>query len=752
MNRIIALFFAAIGPTMAFAQPPALPAARHTPIVIAHRADHEHAPENTIAAIEDAIRCGADYVELDLRTSRDGHLVLNHDATVDRMTGSHGAISDLPFGEIESLVVRNPGATPNGNHMPEFRDALLTCEGRINIYLDFKAADVAETWRQIRAAHMEHRVVVYLNKPGQYEQWRAIAPQVPLMTSLPDEAKTPAQIDTFLQQKKIRVLDNVYDTTLQDFVRQKGVALWLDGQSDNEGPASWQTLLAGHIQGIQTDHPEELIAWLAHRNPAATPQPPSPMATTNATPGIYNVKNFGATGDGLTLDSKAINAAIQTAADSGGGTVFVPAGNYLCGSIRLKSNIHLYIDQGATLIAAEVSAANDYDEEETGSKTTYQDKGHSHWHNSLIWGEGLHDISITGSGRIWGKGLYRGGADSKQSANKAIAFLNCRNVTLKDLSILHGGWFAVLATGTDNLTVDNLRMDTNRDGIDVDACRNVRIANCLINSPTDDGICLKSSYALDSARSTDNVTITNCQLSGYDEGSLLDGTYRRNKPYKDDYPTGRIKMGTESNGGFRNITISNCVFEYCNGLALETVDGATLEDVTIDNITMRDVTAPIFLRLGARLRGPAGSQPGTLRRIRISNIVAYNARSLDGTCTISGIPGHAIEDVSLSNIDIWYQGGGLDTLHSPVPENEKKYPEPGMFEALPVYGLYVRHAKDISLTDVTFHFDQPDHRAPLAFDDVDNIYLRHVVAQRLPGTKPMLLQNTTHLKIVDPIR
>ncbi len=734
-------FLAAIASTTALAQPPAdsaqppaLPAAHHTPIVIAHRADHEHAPENTIAAIEDAIRCGADYVELDLRTTRDGHLILNHDATVDRMTGSHGAIADLTFAAIESLVVRNPGATPNGHQMPEFRDALRTCQGRINIYLDFKAADVAETWRQIRAAHMEHQVIVYLNKPGQYEQWRAIAPQVPLMTSLPDDAKTPEQIAAFLQQQKIRLLDNVYDTTLQDFVRQKGVDLWLDGQSEKEGPASWQSLLAGHIQGIQTDHPEELVAWLSQRN---------------ATPGIYNIKNFGATGDGLALDSKAINTAIQTAANNGGGTVFIPAGNYLCGSIRLKSNIHLYLDQGATLIAAAVKAENDYDEEEPGSKTDFQDKGHSHWHNSLIWGEGLHDLSITGSGRIWGKGLYRGGADSKQSANKSIALLNCRNVTLKDFSILHGGWFAILATGTDNLTVDNLRMDTNRDGIDVDACRNVRIANCLVNSPTDDGICLKSSFALDSARSTDNVTITNCQLSGYDEGSLLDGTYRRSPPYKDRYPTGRIKLGTESNGGFRNITISNCVFEYCNGLSLETVDGALLEDITIDNITMRDVKAPLFLRLGARLRGPAGTPPGTLRRIRISNIVAYNALALDGTSTISGIPGHPIEDVSLSNIDIWYQGGDLDTLSTPVPENEKKYPEPGMFEDLPVYGLYVRHAKNITLTDVSFHFNQPDHRAPLAFDDVDGLYLRHVDAQRLPGSKAMLLKNITHLTFAD---
>jgi glycerophosphoryl diester phosphodiesterase len=721
-------------PTLA-AQPaprPILPTARHNPIVIAHRADHEHAPENTLAAIEDAIRCDADYVELDLRTTRDGHLVLSHDASVDRMTGSHGAVATLTLAELQQLVVRNPGAQAKDDHLPEFRDALRTCKSKINIYLDFKEADVAETWRQIKAAHMEHQVIVYLNKPGQYEQWRTIAPQVPLMTSLPDDHPTRQQVDSFLQKKKIALLDNVYDTAMQRYVRQQGITLWLDAQSDHESPATWSTLLRQDIQGLQTDHPEELIAWLSQRN---------------ATPGIYNIKNFGATGDGLALDSKAINTAIQTAADSGGGTVFIPAGNYRCGSIRLKSNIHLYIDQGATLIAAEVKAENDYDDEEPGSKTSYQDKGHSHWHNSLIWGEGLHDLEITGSGRIWGKGLYRSGVDSKQSANKAIALLNCRNVTLKDFSILHGGWFAILATGTDNLTVDNLRMDTNRDGIDVDACRNVRIANCLVNSPTDDGICLKSSYALDSARSTDNVTITNCQLSGYDEGSLLDGTYRRSPPYKDRYPTGRIKLGTESNGGFRNITISNCVFEYCNGLALESVDGALLEDITIDNITMRDVKAPLFLRLGARMRGPTGTQPGTLRRIRISNIVAYNSIALDGTATISGIPGHAIEDVSLSNIDIWYQGGGLDTLRTPVPENEKKYPEPGMFEQLPVYGLYVRHAKNITLTDVSFHFSEPDHRAPLAFDDVDGVYLRHVDAQRLPDAKPMLLNNTTHLTI-----
>jgi Endopolygalacturonase len=213
-----------------------------------------------------------------------------------------------------------------------------------------------------------------------------------------------------------------------------------------------------------------------------------------------------------------------------------------------------------------------------------------------------------GTGTIYGKGLVRSGGKGNGKPNKAIALLNCFNVIIRDITINHGGWFAILATGVDNLTIDNLKADTNRDGFDIDCCKNVRISNCTVNSPFDDGICLKSSFGLGYAKATENVTITNCQVSGYDEGSLLDGTFRHTKKYNDSTdhgPTGRIKFGTESNGGFKNITISNCVFDYCRGLALETVDGALLEDVTINNITMRDIqNSPIFIRLGARMRGP----------------------------------------------------------------------------------------------------------------------------------------------------
>jgi polygalacturonase len=278
----------------------------------------------------------------------------------------------------------------------------------------------------------------------------------------------------------------------------------------------------------------------------------------------------------------------------------------------------------------------------------------------------------------------------------------------------------------------------------------VRVSNLFINSPYDDGICLKSTFALGYARATENVTITNCQLSGYDEGTLLDGTYKRSKnPEYGYHPTGRIKFGTESNGGFKNITISNCVFDYCRGLALETVDGGLLEDVTITNITMRDiVNDPIFLRLGARMRGPEGVPVGKLRRIKISNIIVYNADQ-SYTCTIAGLPGHPIEDIHLSNIRIYYKGGGTKEQGArEIPENENKYPEPGMFGVAPVYGLFVRHAKDVKMNDVEFSFLEPDYRPGFMFDDVDGIDMRNVTVQHAVDSNAIVLKNVTNFNVL----
>ncbi len=463
---------------------------------------------------------------------------------------------------------------------------------------------------------------------------------------------------------------------------------------------------------------------------------------------FYNIKDYGAKGDGVALDTKNINAAIDAAARQGGGTVYFPAGNYLSGSIRLKSNITLYIDQGAFIVAAPIEDSAEYDAPETPINDQYQDFGHTRFHNSLIWGENLHDISIIGSGVIWGKGMLGGFNKSGGSnyANKSIALLLCRNVIIRDITIRHGGWFGILATGTDHLTIDNVRMDTNRDGMDIDCCQDVHISNCSINSPSDDAICLKSTFALGYLKSTKDVTITNCIVSAYMEGTMLDGTYK--KDYRK-APTGRIKLGTESNGGFQNIAISNCVFDHCRGLALESVDGALLEDVTISNITMRDVTnSPFFIRLGARMRAPDSLVIGHCRRIFISNVNVYNATDDSSGAIISGIPGHDIEDLYLSNIHIYYKGGGSrEMAATKVPEFEKRYPDPNKFGVIPAYGFFIRHVKNIRMNDVTISFLNKDYRAPFILDGVINAAFRNIEAQTAQGIPALILNEVTDFTI-----
>jgi len=467
---------------------------------------------------------------------------------------------------------------------------------------------------------------------------------------------------------------------------------------------------------------------------------------------FYNVKNYGAKGDSASIDTDAINKAIDDAVASGGGTVWFPAGKYLSYSIHLKSNITLYLDNGAYLIAARPADSLGYDTAEPNAFDKYQDFGHSHWHNSLIWGENLENIAITGHGWIIGTGLQTMGRPTPGLGNKAIALKLCRNVFLKDISILKGGHFCLLATGVDNMTIDNLKVDTNRDAFDIDCCRHVRISNCSVNSPFDDAIVLKSSYALGSARSTEDVTIINCSVSGFDIGTFLDGTYQRqnfNRVPDRGAVTGRIKFGTESNGGFRGITISNCTFEFCRGLALEAVDGAILEDITVTNITMRDcMAAPFFIRLGARMRGPEGIPIGKVRRINISNVIVSSVDP-NYASLIMGIPGYDVEDVKMNNITINVKGGAPgDQADIVVPELEKGYPDPQNFGKIPAYGFFIRHVRNIEMSNIELKLGNEDFRPPFILEDVKGASFFNVRASQAKGIPSFVLKNVTDFKTV----
>jgi polygalacturonase len=493
--------------------------------------------------------------------------------------------------------------------------------------------------------------------------------------------------------------------------------------------------------------PLALAATVGHISMAdAQTEPRSAEAT-------FNVRTYGATGDGKTVDTPAINKAIHAVAAAGGGTLVFPAGSYRCFTIRLKSNVELYLSRGCTIQAADSPKRGEatgynggtYDAAEPNDPwTPYQDYGHNHWRNSLFYAENQSDCSITGPGLIFGKGLSHGSngargdfydfvADQPGVGNKAIALKNCHNVLLRDFSLLKGGHFAVLATGVDNLTLDNLLIDTDRDGFDIDCCRNVRVSNCTVNSPWDDGICPKSSYALGYARPTESVTIANNFVTGiYELGSVVSGTWKK---FADDAQVprqGRIKCGTESNGGFRNITITGNVMEGSKGIALESSDGAFLEDIAITGNTLRDtIDAPLFLRLNRRNRNPKETLgPGTLRRIVISNLVSYNSAA--STASIfSGIPENMIEDVKLSNCYFGHEGlpkamrvqwvatkQPMPDWHAiQVPEREDAYPELLQFGPTPCHGFFIRHVRNLEMSHIEIAPANPDPRPAFWLED-----------------------------------
>lgn len=480
----------------------------------------------------------------------------------------------------------------------------------------------------------------------------------------------------------------------------------------------------------------------------------------------YNVKEYGAKGDGKNMDSEAINKVIETAAKSGGGTVFLPGGTYLSGSIRMKSNINLYLDAGAVLLAAPQNEElkDYYDKAEfiPGEKK-YQDEGHSYFQNSLIWGRNLKNVSITGLGMIDGSGLAHVWESKKGItglANKSIALIECTNVKIEGITIFKGGWFAILTTGCNLLTFNNLTIDTNRDGIDIDCCTNVIVSDCRINSPIDDAICPKSSFALGRTIVTENMTITNCQVSAYRLGTMLDGTFKEEPIYYWTSRNGRIKFGTESNGGFRNVVVSNCIFRNCKGIAIECVDGGILENISISNITMYNADDyPIYITLGDRLRDP---NPGKSRgkNIFISNVIAYVNDSLSGI-HITGTPTSYLENIRLNNISILYNGGGKksDGLYH-FPELGKGYPEPGAIASLgnnipvvnvPSYGIFARHVKDLEIDNLTVDCIKEDQRPAMICIDIDGLKIEKFVAKitkdiplaQFENVRNMVLYQTT---------
>ena len=516
---------------------------------------------------------------------------------------------------------------------------------------------------------------------------------------------------------------------------------------------------------------------------AAAAMSPSIVRATGSLAGFHDVRDHGAKGDGRTIDSGAINKAIMAASRAGGGTVVVPPGRYLCFSIRLQSDVTLALAAGAVIEAADPDKhGGRYDVPENYLEEQFQDFGITHVHNSLIYGDGVRNAAIVGRGMLHGLGLDREGPgahwhgvegwqsakalglsprelllrDPREQAtlghaNKTIGLMNCRNILLRDFTILQAGHFGVIAHGVTNMTIDALTIDTDRDGIDIDCCRDVRVTNCIVNAPKDDAIVLKSSYALGRKVRCEDIAILGCKTSGYAMGSLLDGSYRKSDYMAPDKigPLGRIKMGTETNGGFRNILISDCTCEASRGILIGVVDGGIMEDVVVSDIVMRDpVNHPLFVHQSGRLRAPEGTTIGRCRRIRFDNI---NVSGADPRfpCGLTGQKGYPVEDVTFSNIFVQSAGGGTAADAARVPEERPASSlEVTYLGTLPAQGLYARHAERLTVRNVEFVTDKPDARPLFLLDDVQGATIDGVTSAQ-PRGKALVQRGSSNVALGD---
>jgi polygalacturonase len=509
----------------------------------------------------------------------------------------------------------------------------------------------------------------------------------------------------------------------------------------------------------------------------------SPFAASQAmaTGVVEDIRNHGAKGNGYSVDSAAINAAIAAAARRGGGVVAVPPGRYLCFSIRLLDNITLALSPGAVIEAADPSAYGaNYDHPENYMEQQFQDFGITHVHNSLIYADGASNIAVVGRGLIYGAGLDRAGPgdfwwkrDQWQSAaglgitpkelmlrnpheaamvgraNKTFGLMNCRGVHLQDFTILQGGHFGIIAHGCSNMRIEGVVVDTDRDGIDIDCCRDVRVSNCTVNAPKDDAIVLKSSHALGRNVVCEDIQIRGCKTSGYQMGSLLDGTYR-----KSDYGSpdkigvlGRIKMGTETTGGFRNVQISDCICTNSRGILVGIVDGGVMEDVTISGITIRDpVNHPLFVHHGARMRAPKGAPIQGIRRVRFEDVQISGADPRY-PCGVEGIADSPVEDVSFTGIDMQSAGGGTkeDAARDPEYRRETSL-EVSYLKTLPAQGIWARHAKRLTVRDCRFSTEAPDARPAVALRHVDGALIDGVTSS-MSGKQAVSQHDSSHVTV-----
>lgn len=433
----------------------------------------------------------------------------------------------------------------------------------------------------------------------------------------------------------------------------------------------------------------------------------SPAATTAPAGNSIDATQFGVVGDGMTVNTAAIQKVIDQCNAQGGGVVRLPAGKYVTGTIQLKDNVTLHLDEKAFLLGS--TSAGDYRNVDPFIDGTGASLGYA-----LVAAIGAKNVGIDGPGTIDGQGkalLDGQGKASLAQVKSAIRpflvrWVNCTDVVVKDATLLNSGAWGMNLFHCKNVTASGLTIRNrsglaNNDGIDIDSCQGVSISDCDIDSG-DDALCLKTT-STDPCR---DITATNCKLKT---------------------SCNAIKLGTESIGDFENIRVSQCQIRQTgmSGIALYSVDGAILHDVAVTDVTMDGITVPISVRLGSRLKtfraGDTAKPVGAIRDVTIKNVTVTGAKQIG--MLINGIPGHPIESLSFENIKIELAGGGTAADAKVVlAEKEATYPEYSMFgKVMPAFGFYIRHVDGVSFKNVQATVSKSDARPAVDLVDVNGV-------------------------------
>ncbi len=440
----------------------------------------------------------------------------------------------------------------------------------------------------------------------------------------------------------------------------------------------------------------------------------------DSTQTMYNIIDFGAQSGGTTLCTQAIQTTIDQCTKNGGGTVFFPAGTWLTGTVYLESHVSLLLDSGCVLLGSKEK--KDYGQPRNSEGETF-----SYW--AIIAGKNIENVAIRGRGTIDGQGTSFKYKDGQRPKN--IYLENCSDVLIDGVRMRNAGSWMQHYRDCNRLTIRDIavfnHVSYNNDGLNIDSCRDVIITGCSVDSD-DDAIVMKSL----SLNPCQNITISDCIVSSH---------------------CNSIKMGTESGGGFQNIAVTNCTIcspRYSEviygrqrglaGVALEIVDGGTLDSVAISNLTIKGVAVPIFMRLGNRARVYGqGSKPdvGTFRNVTVNNIIAADCSAIG--CSITGLPDHAIENVTLSNINLTFEGGGdKKDASREIAEKPESYPESTMFGTLPSYGFFCRHVKGLRFHNIRLQTEKADFRHAMVFDDVSDVVVDSLNAPFVAGAAGMI--------------